>query len=310
VGGLVIRTGVIGLSEGNGHPFSFSAIINGYEEDSFSKSGWPVINDYLKKKPDSRAGINGVSVTHAWTQRKEDTERLAEACRIVNVCQDIKDMVGEVDAVIIGRDDWVTHFDLAMPFLRAGVSVFVDKPLTLDAGELREFLPFMEAGQLMSCSGLRFAQELSSFRESRMATGELRLIAGTVLNGLDRYGIHLIEAVASLGGDFAHLHSISRLHASHDSFLIKFRTGIPFRLDCLGNVQKTFHLSFFGDQGHVHFDLHDNFNAFRVTLQHFFTMVKSKTPVIDPAETRRIMRLLSAGNTLNPGETFYLDDAS
>ena len=27
-----VRVGMIGLSEGNGHPFSFSAILNGYDD--------------------------------------------------------------------------------------------------------------------------------------------------------------------------------------------------------------------------------------------------------------------------------------
>ena len=45
---LVINTGIIGLSEGNGHPFSFSAIINGYDKIELKKSGWKVIYDYLQ----------------------------------------------------------------------------------------------------------------------------------------------------------------------------------------------------------------------------------------------------------------------
>ena len=31
-----VRVGMIGMSEGNGHPFSFSAIINGYDDDGLA----------------------------------------------------------------------------------------------------------------------------------------------------------------------------------------------------------------------------------------------------------------------------------
>ena len=47
---MVTRVGVIGYSAGNGHPFSFSAIINGYSEKDFLCSGWPIINSDLKKR--------------------------------------------------------------------------------------------------------------------------------------------------------------------------------------------------------------------------------------------------------------------
>ena len=38
-----IKLGLIGLSEGNGHPYSFSAIINGYDKQAMQKSDWSVI---------------------------------------------------------------------------------------------------------------------------------------------------------------------------------------------------------------------------------------------------------------------------
>ena len=36
----MIKIGIIGTSEGNGHPYSFSAIINGYDDKNMSMSGW------------------------------------------------------------------------------------------------------------------------------------------------------------------------------------------------------------------------------------------------------------------------------
>ena len=47
---MVIRVGMIGLSEGNGHPFSMSAIINGYSDTGLAESGWPVIHEYVKRR--------------------------------------------------------------------------------------------------------------------------------------------------------------------------------------------------------------------------------------------------------------------
>lgn len=305
---MVIRTGIIGFSEGNGHPFSFSAIINGYDRDRFAEAGWPVILDYLQRQPAERFGIDGMRVTHAWTQDRRVTEKLCASCRIEYPCSHVDEMLGEVDALIIARDDWESHLELALPFLRKGIPVFVDKPLTLDASQLASLMPFLESGKLMSSSGLRYAAELEPLRVGDISLGSIRLISGAVLNGPEKYGIHLIEAVAGLGGAFSLPVEVTRLKADHDSFLLGYENGVPFHLDCLGNVGKTFHLSVFGDRAHCSFDLHDNFSAFRRTLHKFFEMLQSGAPVIEPLETVRIMKLLAAVRTISVGSTVRLDD--
>jgi predicted dehydrogenase len=309
VGGLVIRTGILGVSEGNGHPFSFSAILNGFDEARFARADWPVIQAYLRAQPAERFGIEDVRVTHAWTQDAATTRRLCDACAIDQACADPADMLGAVDAVIIARDDWETHAPLALPFLRSGIPVFVDKPLSLDAGELEVFAPFLRSAKLMSCSGLRYAAELDAMRQPEPATGPVRLVTGAVLNGLDKYGIHLLEAVASLGGGFQTPLSVTRLPAAHESYSLRLANDVPFHLDCLGAVGKTFHLSFFGQRGHQHFDLHDNFSAFRRTLEHFFQMVRTGVAAIPAEETLALMRLITRARALAPGETAQLESA-
>ena len=48
---LVIKLGIIGLKDfDNGHPYSFAAIINGYDKKYFKKSKFKVILNYLKLK--------------------------------------------------------------------------------------------------------------------------------------------------------------------------------------------------------------------------------------------------------------------
>ncbi len=306
LGGMVIRTGIIGFSEGNGHPFSFSAFLNGYDEARFGDAGWPVILNYLRLQGPERFGIDNARVTHAWTQDVDITRKLCAACRIDTVCKDWSEMFGQIDALIVARDDWESHFQIAMPFLKKGIPVFVDKPLTLDLAELEAFLPYLANGQLMSCAGLRYAAELDPMRLTAPATGPFRLLSGTVLNRLDRYGIHLIEAVASLGEDYSRAVSVTRLEAPYEAYQIQFANGVPFHLNCLGDVGKTFHMSVFGTTAHSHFDLHDNFSAFRRTLEAFFDMVRSKQPAIDPAVTEHTIRLIIAAGRLAPGETARL----
>jgi len=300
----MIRAGIIGLSEGNGHPFSFSAIINGYDERAFAETGWPVILDYLRRQPPESFGFKDVRVTRAWTQSPTQTENLCAACLIEQPVTRPEDMLDDIDVLIVARDDWEVHAPLAMPALERGLRVFVDKPLTLDMDELERFQPYLESGRLMSTAGLRYAGELDSIRENFDALGGVRLVAGTVLNGLERYGIHLIDAV--IGAGMPMPRSVTRLDSPHQSYSLLLEDGTQFLLNCLGNVGKTFHLSFFGESGAFHADLYNNFVAFRRTLDAFFTMVKTGAPPYDPRQTLYVMRMISAANALQPGQTWSL----
>ena len=300
----MIRTGIIGLSKDNGHPYSFSAIVNGYSEEHFAKSGWEVILNYLKIQNSKEFKKFNATITHAWTQNSATTENLCKSCFIENNCKDIDEMLGSIDAVIIARDDWKTHFSIAKPFLLRGIPVFIDKPLTLDPLELKFFLPYLNRGLLMSCSGLRFATELNTLRQENIDSKKTKLISATILNDIEKYGIHMLEAVASIDKNFSNYKNITRLKSPNEAFLINFSNETSLILNCLGNVSKTFHLSLFCNDKHQHFDFNDNFGSFSNTLQNFFNMVETGIPPIDPIQTNNLMKLLMKAKQLKPGETF------
>ncbi len=295
---------MIGISEGNGHPFSFSAIINGYDRAAFEAAGWPVILSYLERQPDSAFGFNNTRVTHAWTQDPGVTAKLCAACRIDHAVGRPEAMLDAVDAVIVGRDDWEQHAALAMPFLERGIPVFVDKPLTLDADELACFRPYLENGTLMSTSGLRYAAELDELRNKLLDLGTPRLVSATVLNGIEKYGIHMLDAVAGLG--FPKPASLTRMNTRFEAFSLVLADGTTMTLNCLGNVGKTFHISVFSDKGHAHVDLHDNFSAFARTLGHFVKMIETRHPPIPPGQILDTMNLIRTAKNLAPGETVKL----
>lgn len=303
----MIRIGIIGQSEGNGHHFSFSAIINGYDAVNFSKSNWPVIHQYLSKRNINEFGFEGVRVTHAWTQFPDITQILCAACNIKHPCSSPSEMIGQVDAVIIARDDWESHITLAIPFLRAGLTVFIDKPLSFSSEELKVFYPYLISGKLMSCSGLRYAKELDEVRDGSVEIGDIIMINATVLNGLEKYGIHMLEAVAGLNSAWGLPCEAERLRSDMDSFSLTLSGGQLFILNCLGPIGKTFHLSLFGDRGHYHVDLHDNFSAFRRTIGHFISMIKTNIPPIPPDEVLHRMRLINSLVNIQPGKKVKLN---
>jgi Oxidoreductase family, NAD-binding Rossmann fold len=285
--------GIIGLSEGNGHPFSYGSIINGYSDEGLADSGWPGIYEYVRRRHASEFGLNGWTVTHAWTQDPDSTKRLCAACRIPNSVGDYREFLGNVDAVIIARDDHETHFEMSRPFLQAGLPVFVDKPLSLEVSELRAFKPYLEKGQLMSCSGMRYSRELDEPRAELGAYGRLKLIRGAIVLSWEKYGVHMLEAVLAITP--AHPVSVRMLPAEHASAVVLLDDGVLIQIDAMGECARTFHLELFGTHRTGAFDVTDNFSMFRRMLWQFVESIRTGRPAIASDRTLEIMRVLIAG---------------
>lgn len=289
----MIRLGVIGISEGNGHPFSFSSIINGYDDAGLAASGWPGIYDYVRRRNPSEFGFGDVAVTHAWTQDPETTRRLCAAARIPHRVAEPAEMLGKVDGVIVARDDYATHYPLARPFLEAGLHVFMDKPLAQQPDELRWFLPYLERGKLMSCSGMRYAKELDEPRAALDAYGRVRLVRGAILNSWEQYGVHLVDAILNVlpGKPVA----VTGLEAGHVSVAVTMDDGVLLQLDALGDIGRCFRVDIFGDKRITSHEITDNFSMFRRTLWHFVESIRTGEPGIPPEHVLTVMRLLLAG---------------
>lgn len=297
---MTLRLGVLGFSPGNGHPFSFSAIVNGYDDEAFARLGWPVIRDYLGRRSGTDFGGLNARVEACWMPQADMAQALAVACHIPVVVDDPADMLGKVDAVLLLRDDAESHWPMAAAFLQAGLPVFVDKPLCTDRSTLKHFLPYLRAGRLMSCSGLRYAAELDEWRAAPNQFGEIRLLRGAVVMDWPRYGVHMLEAAM---GAFPGLKpvTVQRRAAAHDSLTLRMNDGSIFQIDALGVAKKAFQLDVFGVDGRGAVEINDNFSAFRRTLDAFVQQVETAVPAVLPEDTEWVIRTLITGLEADAG---------
>lgn len=309
VGNLVKSIGIIGVSEGNGHPFSYSAIVNGYSPEGLAASGWPGIYEYVRRRHASEFGLAGWKITHAWTQDPAVTAKLCAATQIDHGVADYHEFLGKVDAVIIARDDYSSHLPIARPFLETGVPVFIDKPLSVDLAELRIFRPYLESGQLMSCSGMRYARELDEPRANLNAYGRLKLIRGAIVLSWEKYGVHLLEAILSI--TTARPLAVRMNPAEHVSACVRMDDGSVLQIDALGEAPAIFRVEVFGTQRTGVFDITDNFSMFRRMLWEFTNSIHTEQPAIRPERTLEIMRVLIAGRiSSQEGREILLHDVT
>lgn len=292
------KLGIIGINDGNGHPYSFSAIINGFNSEELKKSGWDVIHNYLLKA-DTADFINNpkFSVTHIWTQDYNQSKLIANACNIKNVVSNFECLVdSDIDAVMILRDDWESHLSLAKPFLDRNKYVFIDKPLSLDISEVDYFLPYMKKGKLLSCSGLMFARELDDIRKRVKYDNEkILFIEASVGADWKKYLIHLIDGILGLS-NFNHS-DVSVILRKDMMTTIIDTENFPIQLSSRVNfIKQPIKFDIYTNKDSYHICILDNFTAFKRCIYRFTNMICKNEYPFDPSITVNAMNLLNKIN--------------
>lgn len=290
----MIKIGMIGISQGNGHPYSFSAIFNDYNQEAMKNSGWENIFNYLEKEPKENFGIDGASVTHIWSQDRIESQKIAQASNIPHITQNYQEMLNEVDALIIARDDWQSHYPIAKHFLEKSKFVLIDKPLSLDSNELEYFKKYILEGKLISFSSLRFSPELDELKESFSTFGNLKLIRGVTPKSWEKYAIHLLDGIAGVL-PFTPI-QITKNLCLHESICIQTLEGFLIEIDCLEEMDyPMLQLEFFSKENYYKANCLNAFTSFKRLLTYFVQTIKGETNLQKNLYTLELMKILQQG---------------
>jgi predicted dehydrogenase len=291
----MIRLGVIGLSEGNGHPYSWSAICNGYDPEAMARCPFPVIPKYLAERTFPDDQLPDVQVSHIWTEDPAVSRDVAAAARITHVVERLDDLVGQVDGVLLARDDAERHVEMAVPLLQAGLPVYVDKPVALSQTDLEALYAATQyEGQLFSCSALRYSPSIRLDEASRARIGDVRHVEGVVPKYWRTYAVHLVDPLlASLGlyGAPCEVRACrGDVHVAHLRFPSATAT-----LTCTGGLPGELKLRYYGERGYVDRPFTDTFVSFRTALAMFVDGVQRGVAHTTREELTSVVRILEGG---------------
>jgi hypothetical protein len=269
-----IRIAMLGMVEGNGHPYSWSAIVNGdFDAQEMADCGYPVIPQYLAANRE-KLGIPGAKVTHVWTDNPKEAAKVSKASFVPNVVEKPEDVIGQVDAVCIATDIGYEHIHRARPFIEAGIPTFIDKPLTDNKDDLHQFIRWYREGKpILSTSCMRYAVEIEELKKA--AIGRLCVATGLTCKTWARYGIHALEGLYQLmGPGFVSVRDAGQ--TDRHTVLLKHVSGAEAVLwaiyDCYGGFGT---YQAIGDKGSSWAKFSDTFTAFKRQLEVFVSFART-----------------------------------
>ncbi len=294
-----IRIAMLGLTPGNGHPYSWSAMFNGYDEKAMkAECPYAAIPDYLGRQPKKTLTIPDANVTHICCTGEGEfsADSVARCSLIPNIVDKPEEVIGEVDAVIIATDIGSEHVERATPFVEAGIPLFVDKPMVDNPDDLRTFNRWIEEGKpILSSSSMRYTKEFLPYRTSTRNLGELRYISITTAKKWETYGIHALEAIYPiLGPGFIS----ARNTGSYDRNIvhIKHSRGADIVVVATRDMFGGFGLlTLAGTKDSDQLRPKDSFYSFKTQLESFVSYLRTGRRPFPYSETEELMRLVIAG---------------
>jgi len=291
-----LRLGIIGMSPGNAHPYSWSSIINGiYDGHEINRIGYPGVTDYLDYYQED-LGIDGAHVTHVWAQDPAISRSIGMSSGIPHQVDHYSDMIGEVDAVILARDDPDRHREMAEPFIEADVPLFIDKPLASSMADLRYFEKAVQEGKwLMSCSSMRYSTEVRTAINEVSQLGHIPLVTAVGKKDWLKYGVHMLEAVFTLMGDPSPVSVWAVGEPDKAIVRIEFANGTLATVHLFQDISSTFQVNLFGEKDYIHCNIKDSYKMFRANLEEFIRGLREGRSLLPFEKTYNIVRTVIVG---------------
>lgn len=193
--GKPVRLGMIGLD--TSHAPAFTKLFNDPKEGT-DLGGMKVVTAFPGGSQDIQSSYSRVE---GYTKELKDLG--------VEIVDSVEDLVGKVDAVLLESVDGRPHLAQALPVLRSGKPLFIDKPLagTLADAIAIDLLAKKYNARWFSSSSLRFSPSIYRWRTDEALKNSVRGAASWGPCSLEKthpdlfwYGIHGVEVLYTAMG--------------------------------------------------------------------------------------------------------------
>ena len=277
---MIYKVAIIGYSEGNGHPYSFSAIINGFSKKkliNYKKSSWKLIDNYLLKTNITKPLNSKFKVTNinfGGKNFKSLSHEISLKFGVDNIFKKNIFLVKNIDLIIVAHDNFKKRnfFERKIKGIFKG-PLFFDKALDKSNSALLNKCKLIKNGKIWSASGCRFTNSFNKY--VKLIIDKKEIFTFLIPNSWKSYGIHVLE--------FLYSKNIIKLK---DSVLIKkkkinyaiFRNNVYIGSIILKNGYKKISLKI-KNNNYLH--LKDNLASFSSMIRILFDSYNFKKKILN-----------------------------
>lgn len=243
-----------------------------------------------------------VRITALVAGEPERTRELAALGGIERVVDEAGALLGTVDALIVTARDGADHRDLAVPFLEAGVPVWVDKPLAATVADADAILAAAQRGRVpvTSSSTLRWLAGTVELVAEAARIGDVQAVTVTgpadpdsPYSGIFFYGIHLADLAQVLWPGAAESVDVEFLPAG---VVARYRVdGVPVTLEFVrpdGDRQVPFRATVVGRHGIASREIAIGPGYVQPGVRAFARMLETGEPPVPASEMRAPIAVL------------------
>ncbi|MCD6355394.1 MAG: Gfo/Idh/MocA family oxidoreductase [Prolixibacteraceae bacterium] len=176
----------------------------------------------------------GIEVKYIWGETDEFAKKAMEKGGIPIQVKDPREMLGKIDALIVDHRHPKYHLEAALPFVKAGIPTFVDKPFCYRATEGKEFLEMARKVGTPVNSYSSIAQSNATFDMKKQVNAMSEIVqivrTGTVdldskYGGVFFYGVHIVQPLLFIFGEDVKRVKINR-NGSYGNASLQFSSGL------------------------------------------------------------------------------------
>lgn len=270
----------------------------------------PVIREMV------REGKIDVEIVAAWDSGETRPPGYAkEFCAqfdIPHPVENLADMLDLVDGVIVHTANWDRHLEQAEPFVKAGKSVYIDKPIVGGLKDANTFLDWLKQGfRVTGGSVMRYCRETAELlARPPSERGEVWTAYTSI--GVDEfnYGIHAYALLASVFGKG--VQAARFVGASNQKQIVLKWQGGKIGIITVGrNEWLPFHITVTTDKKVFQFliDIDQIYRSMLHKVMPYFTGMTAEAPLgMDAILEPELAALAAKQSWLNNGAEVFLDD--
>lgn len=149
----------------------------------------------------------GWEVKYVWGEKEEFAQQAKTEGGIPNIVKDPLEMMGKIDALIVDHRHGDLHLDAALPFVKAGIPTFIDKPFCYSSQAAKIFLEMARAvgTPVTSYSSIAHSygtddmrKQLAELKDINQVTCYGKADINSIYGGFFFYGVHMVEPLIYL----------------------------------------------------------------------------------------------------------------